>query len=332
MSFCTNCGAQLGFGRFCTNCGAPVAPPADSTSPEADIDTTSVRLPRVQPDASSGPRFPLYAAPTDAVPAEAPAPSTDPVPAAYPMAAPTPTPAGGRRERRRSPWPWVAVVLLLLLGGAGGAWAVLRDSDDDNDARGADAPASTTPPTDEPTTPSPTPTESDGPSPTVPDEPQGKPVDLAAEAQVKAPRPTAPGQSVGGAKVSYPPTNMLDGDPATAYRIDGNAAGTTITFTFDSPVTIREIGMINGYAKTEGKGAKRRDWYASNRKVTLVEWAFDDGTVAEQKLRNTTDLQVMQVTATPTRTVRLTLVEVSEPGPDPRNTTAISSVLLRGHR
>lgn len=35
MTYCTNCGAELGLGRFCTNCGAPVAAPPQA--PEAPV-------------------------------------------------------------------------------------------------------------------------------------------------------------------------------------------------------------------------------------------------------------------------------------------------------
>lgn len=317
MSFCTNCGAQLGVGRFCTNCGEPIparGPAAPDSAGPGEMDATQVRLPRVQPDAAAGPRFPLYAAP----------PETP-----YPTAPPPPA-----QRRRRSPWPWL-LALVLLLGVGGGAWALTRD-DGSEDAAGSEpsaqgSPSNTAsaPEHPEESTSSDTTEQPDGRSD---GQPGGEPVDLGPEASVSAPPPTKPGQSVDGGTVRYPATNMLDGDPATAYRIDGDATGTTITFSFDKPVTIREIGLVNGYAKVDGKGAARRDWYASNRKVLRVEWGFDDGTTAEQDLRTTTDLQTMQVAATTTQTVTLRLLRVSKPGPDPRNTTAISTVLLRGQR
>ncbi|WP_235736186.1 NADase-type glycan-binding domain-containing protein [Nocardioides alcanivorans] len=336
MSFCTNCGAQLGFGRFCTNCGQPIPETGDTAPP--DVDSTQVRLPRVQPDAATGPRFPLYADPTDPAAQQPPPTAGTPqpyaapaeTPSAHPHPYPTVPPTGQvppDQQRKRSPWPWVLLTLVLLLGLGGAAWALSRD--DDTDASGGD-PSGQVSPTDPESSASPS--ESLSPSESTSPSPDGDPVDLASEAQVTGPRPTQPGQSVDGTQVRYPATNMLDNDPTTAYRIDGDATGATITFTFDEPVTIREIGMINGYAKVDGQGAGRRDWYVSNRKVLRAEWTFDDGTSAVQELRRTTDLQVMQVAATTTQTITLRLLRVSKPGSDPRNTTAISSVLLRGHR
>src|SRR5690606_8347764 len=110
------------------------------------------------------------------------------------------------------------------------------------------------------------PSESTTPDP--PDVPEGDPVDLVGEAEVSAPRPRPPGQTATGTPVRYPATNMLDGDPTTSYQISGDASGSVITFSFDSPVTLREVGMINGYAKSEGGN----DWYAKNRKVLEAEW------------------------------------------------------------
>lgn len=307
MSFCTSCGAQLGFGRFCTNCGAPI----NSAPPAADPTDTQVRLPAVQPDAASGPRFPLYAEPT------APAP-----------ASPQPRPT----DRRGSGSPvlvWVLCLVLLAVLGGVGTWWLTRDDGTDGrpdttasaDRGGEDTPVV-------PGTPPPPDGAGTDPEPSDP----GDAVDLTSEVDVEAPPAAPPGQAVDGSPVTYPPSNMLDGDPTTAYRITGNAAGSEIVFSLPGEAVVHEVGLVNGYAKVDGTGANRNDWYASNRKVLEVEWIFDDGTVVPQSLNRTTDMQVVPVDGVRTSTVRLRLVKVSKPGPNPRNTTAISSVRIQGSR
>ncbi len=304
MSFCTRCGAQLGFGRFCTNCGAPVDVTAAAPADPAE---TQVRLPVVQPDASTGPRFPLYAEPT----ANPPAPSS-----------------GGRRRKpagsRLLVWA-VCLVLLAVLGGVGTWWLIRDDDTTGRDGPGAVQPAPSDRPSDQP---SEDPPQTDTPPPVDP----GDAEDLTSEVVIQAPAPVAPGQAVDGTPVTYPPTNMFDDDPTTAYRIPGNASGSEIVFTLADEATILEVGLVNGYAKVDGRGANRSDWYASNRKIRSVEWVFDDGTVVSQTLRNTTDVQVVPVDAVRTTSVRLRLLKVSKPGPNPRNTTAISTVRILGGR
>lgn len=384
MSFCKNCGAGLGIGRFCTNCGAPIspaqqaaAPPPDSAAPtqprppapESPAEQTAIRLPAVQPDASTGARFPLYA---DELPTRSPAASGHAGPGASPYAAPTapqavtphaaqpyggqarqaeqsppvwapppsaPAPSGDepshRSEgRKRSPWVWaVPLVLALLFATTIGIWLGNRD-DDSADASGS--PASESPSAEESGDTQPDEDPDDGqtaPTPTSPTAPDEAPVDLAAQSEASGPKPVAPGRDLANNPVRYPPANMLDLDAATAYRIPGDASGETITFTLPGESTIREVGLINGYAKIDSAGGRTVDWYKKNRRITEVEWTFDDGTTVTQELRNSSDLQVIAVDGAVTETVQLRIVSVSKPGPKPlsKDVTAISTVLLRGN-
>ena len=78
---------------------------------------------------------------------------------------------------------------------------------------------------------------------------------------MKGPKPLAPGTDLDGNRVSYPPQNMLDDDLATAYRIQGDASGATITFTLPRESVISEVGMVNGYAKKDSTNGRTVDWY-----------------------------------------------------------------------
>jgi hypothetical protein len=151
--------------------------------------------------------------------------------------------------------------------------------------------------------------------------------DLAAAAGVSAPRPMNPSRDLAGHRVSYPASNMLDNDRATAYRLSGDGSGTVIRFDLRKDRVVTAVGLINGYAKVDGG----TDWYPRNRRIITVEWRFDDGTVVTQKLVDTPDLQTIQVDPETTRSVQLTIVDVSKPGHrGGKNTTAISDVLLLG--
>jgi hypothetical protein len=96
---------------------------------------------------------------------------------------------------------------------------------------------------------------------------------------------------------------------------------------------VSEVGLVNGYAKTASNASGTYDWYAGNRRTLRVEWAFDDGTVLGQDLRQTRRMQPLTLDEpVVTERVTLRLVEVSPPGTGPasRDYTALSEVRLLG--
>ena len=122
-----------------------------------------------------------------------------------------------------------------------------------------------------------------------------------------------------GDQVSYDASNMLDGVPETAWRTAGNAAGMTLAFTLADPTELHEVGLINGYAKTSTDSQGRTyDWYAGNRRIKAVVWEFDDNTKVRQQLKDSRDLQMLDVPDVVTSKVMLRLVSVSKPGTRPR--------------
>ncbi|KRF17984.1 hypothetical protein ASG90_06605 [Nocardioides sp. Soil797] len=410
MEFCKNCGAGLGPGRFCTNCGMPVEPPRNAPSgtagngvsdpgsttqgnsgpgnqgpgnpAESAAERTSVRLPAVQPDASTGPRFPLYAAPAaqppqqqgppplfaDEVPTRSPEQRSGPGGSSYAAhsgsAHAGPSLGNGRavpdqsvpvdeippwqppevfsdsvgshrssERKKRSPWLWLLPLLLVLALGVGiGIWLGNRDSGDttasDDTSQGPERPQDDATDPADPQEPDPGDDSGDDP-----DDDPANAVNLVDQLSASGPAPIKPGTDLSGNRVTYPPTNMLDDDPSTAYRLPGDASGRTITFELPDEATIHEVGLINGYAKTDTTGNRKVDWYPKNRRITEVEWSFDDGTTVTQTLRDSSDLQVINVDAAVTRTISLRIVSVSAPGRGnlSKNVTAISSVAVRGN-
>lgn len=157
-------------------------------------------------------------------------------------------------------------------------------------------------------------------------------VDLTSTLEVTAP-PAAPATTdLDGRLVDYDPSQMLDATPSTAWRTAGDASGKIISFTLPEPSTIRRVGILNGYAKQVASGSDLVDWYPHNRRITAVEWAFDDGTVVRQDLREKAKLQRLTIDPVTTSTVQLRLLAVTPPGAGVlgRDYTAISDVLVAG--
>lgn len=162
--------------------------------------------------------------------------------------------------------------------------------------------------------------------------PPARAVDLTSTLKVDAP-PAAPATTdLDGQFVAYEPRRMLDATPATSWRTAGDATGETLTFTLAEPSTIRRVGLINGYARQVPSGASLVDWYPNNRRITAVEWVFDDGTVVRQDLVEKPKLQRLTIDPVTTSTVQLRLLSVTEPGPGAlgRDYTAISDILVAG--
>jgi hypothetical protein len=255
---------------------------------------------------------------------------------AAPSSASEPRPATATSEpARRRPTPawiaWAVVGALLVVAAFVGARLALGPADQDTSATDAAPPAkaegSQAPEPDRGEQRArPTPTGSSTP-PALEDS-----VDLTSRAAASVPAAAAPNNDVTGDLVTFGGDNLLDRDSSTCWRTAGDATGETLTFTFESPVTVTAVGLVNGYAKTSVDGAGRAfDWYAGNRRVLRVEWLIE-GNVFSQPLGETRQQQTMLVAPTSTTTVGLRLVAVTPPGlgPTGRDYTAISSVALGG--
>ena len=333
MDVCTQCGQRLGIGRFCTNCGHPVDAPRGA--PEGDLSTwrtDTAERPRVvgpvEPLPAKLPepaRYPLYADDVTAPPAP-PSEADRPSPVVPPAA---PPPTEGLDEDARSWLPWTAGIGVMVLVAGLGAW-LLFGSGGDGPGTAAD-PAPTSAPADEESPPSEAPT-SEKASPTKSPDPTPFAGNLAQFATISAPPPAPPGQGANGEVVQYVAANMVDDIPETTWRMAGDGTGESITFRFERPATLAEVGLVNGYAKVARDNRGVLDWYHGNRRINAVEWTFQDGTVVRQKLRDTTLMQSVRVKKVETSTVTLRLLDVTPPGRGraSRDYTAISEVSFLG--
>jgi hypothetical protein len=134
-----------------------------------------------------------------------------------------------------------------------------------------------------------------------------------------------PGKDASGDQVSYAAANLTDGVADTTWRCDGTAIGKKITLTLPDKMSIGEVGLIPGYAKTDD--ATGDDRYAENNRVTRVRWTIGDLVIDQKLTGSTTDrsLRLLRVPRSDADEVQLEILGVAK---GPRNTTAISEVQL----
>lgn len=198
---------------------------------------------------------------------------------------------------------------------------LLRGGDDEV-ADPASDPTTTTPASPS-TTVGPTTTLSPPPTVFVPDPAAAVPVALRSPVASA----TAPdGNDLSGNVVTYAVTNAVDGVNSTAWRVEGDGVGQTISVQFDRPTYVTEVGLIPGYDKVDPVDGTDR--FYENRRVRSVRWEFDGGVTQGQAFSDDRRIQVTQVAAVLTTRVRLVIQETTAPGG--RDFTAISEIVVRG--
>ncbi|MCK9825604.1 hypothetical protein NOCD_19135 [Nocardioides cavernae] len=344
MDTCVQCGADLGVGRFCLNCGHPIGAPVPAV-PHVAPSQTVVRRPAV---AEPGVAEPAEKAPAPQPPAPAPeAEVSEGPPVALPVQAADPTPLPPAPvvewdpERDLLPYhevdelepdaPLTGTAWMFWVGGALALVALVLvllqvfDSDPVDDTT-----------SEQPGSGSSAAADPDGATSDEPDDsgtsaaPQGvgKRLDLAESATFTAPATAPPTQDFDGNLVAYEAGQMGDGNPATTWRMAGDASGQSITITLAAPGVVNRVGLVNGYAKK----VAGVDWYPNNRRILSATWTFDDGTSVEQTFAERPAMQRLKVPPVETSTVTLTITSVTPPGAGPlgRDYTAISEVTLIG--
>ncbi|GAB2681787.1 zinc finger Ran-binding domain-containing protein [Thalassiella azotivora] len=115
--------------------------------------------------------------------------------------------------------------------------------------------------------------------------------------------------------VTYGPELTLDGNPATAWNHDGNVdadppgippEGVRLRYTFDGPLHVTALQVLNGYVKT---GPTGEDLFAANHRVAGARISGDSGSV-EVTFADTRDPQVVDADLGPTSTVTIEVLSV----------------------
>jgi hypothetical protein len=345
MPVCAKCGHEFDIGRFCTNCGHPLDAPVEA---DAGLDLwrsdTAERLDTAERGGHAAERTDTAGASDTAERPATPgrhagrAPLIPPPPppdasARFPLFADqVTTPVRHQAddpERSDLPWlAWVAGAVALLLVAVLGVWLLFGDDESDPDLVAGEPTATPAEkaPQNKPARPGKTPKKTAAPKP-------GRPVDVTSQATAAVPATAQSSTDFDGNVVGYEARNMLDGVPTTCWRMPGDGSGETITLELPEATRLTSVGLINGYAKTDtDPSGTTLDWYAGNRRIVGVEWAFDDGSVVTQDLTETRALQRKKINPATTSTVELRLLTVTPPGEGPsrRDYTAISDLALVG--
>ena len=229
---------------------------------------------------------------------------------------------------RSASWflPAVIAASALVLISAAYAVGVALSGDDSNEPDGAASPSAVR-------TSAPHKTSSPAGKKTAEAEPSTSPggwdgpVDAVGVNAISADCTAPASNDSAGHRVTYVPENAIDDDPETAWRCSGTAVGQKLTLRMTAAADVAEIGLVPGYAKTDPvSGADR---YAENNRITRVRWTLADGVSFVQRLDpdpSSRAVQLLRVPPTDTDTIMLEILGVKR---GPRNTTAISQIVVR---
>lgn len=137
-------------------------------------------------------------------------------------------------------------------------------------------------------------------------------------------------EEANGTPIVFSPSNVLDHNPATAWRCPNPVTGETLTVTLDAETTLTSVGMIGGYVKADPLTGVDR--FLQNHRVRRVRWTFSDGTFVEQDLADSREMQTLTLpepVTTSTVTIEI-LSTYPSSGPSPMNKTVIAEVQLIG--
>lgn len=146
--------------------------------------------------------------------------------------------------------------------------------------------------------------------------------------QASAFAPVTSPDSVDGAgnPTSYTAANMLDGDPTTAWRMDGDGSGQTLQFDLGAAVPISRLGLVNGYAKVDPTSGVDR--YTQGRRITTVTWSVGGQTFTMNLADGNRRMQAITFPPVTASRVYLTIDAVTAPGEPAFNYTAISDIRI----
>jgi len=289
---CSLCGQQL-----------PVAPRAFSPPPVAFGPPAAAVPP---PPSPALPGF-GYPPPAQPWPGDAGAP-----PAAPGTAVPVGPPRGGG-------WIPVAALMLLVVVAAAVALLLWHRSNADQTAAPSPRPAGSTA------------------SSSTPDQATSQEATVVAPAQLQhrernaritVPATSSPAPDAGNNQVTYDAAHLVDGDPATAWRMDGDGAGSSLRFDVDGPTTFHRIGLINGYTKIDPYDSTDR--YPQMRRITQVTWNLDGRTFTQLLHDGNQSPQLIDVPDVTATSITLTIDATTGPGVAALDYTPISEVQLLG--
>lgn len=113
---------------------------------------------------------------------------------------------------------------------------------------------------------------------------------------------------------------LIDADPGTIWRCEGDGVGEAVTFTFNPAVPIVGVRIVNGNTTSPAK-------YREERRLLSVQWRFPDGSYLEQGLAaNNSSPQEVRFPVMQTGSVTMTVTGTTEPGEASADAFSVSQV------
>ncbi|MGH9272948.1 MAG: protein kinase domain-containing protein, partial [Ilumatobacteraceae bacterium] len=185
-------------------------------------------------------------------------------------------------------------------------------------------PLTTVAPTTAATAPPTTTPLSAAPAPTVTRTPNPVPELVAASASVVRPD----SEDACGNPTTYPPSFLVDGQNDTAWMAPGDGSGQTLTNQLAGPSVVTEVGLVPGYDKFDP--CTGTDRFYELRRVTRVQWSFDDGSQIIQDVNPEPGLAAIRLNrGVVTATVTMTVLSTTPPGNAGLDHTPVSEVVVR---
>ena len=123
------------------------------------------------------------------------------------------------------------------------------------------------------------------------------------------------GQDACGDTFNYPPANVVDADPETAWQVGGTGVDQWLELTYGEPVKVSRVGIIPGYAKEDRcDGTDRFYQYYVVRGAVI---RFSDGSEVKAEFEKKPQMQFVDTNGHETKSLRITIVEVYPPGDKP---------------
>ena len=135
-------------------------------------------------------------------------------------------------------------------------------------------------------------------------------------------------QEANGTPIVFSPSNVLDRNPASAWRCAAPATGETLTVTLSGDTHLTSVGMIGGYDKIDPLTGIDR--WPQNHRARQVRWTFSDGTTVTQDLADSRGMQSITVDVTTSSVTIEILSTYPASGEDPKQMVVVAEVQLIG--
>lgn len=132
---------------------------------------------------------------------------------------------------------------------------------------------------------------------------------------IRASNTATSGQDACGVTFNYPPANVVDDNPKTAWQVGGTGVDQWIELTYEEPIKVNRVGIIPGYAKKDRcDGTDRFYQYYVVREARIQ---FSDGSEVEVDFEKKPEMQFKTVNGHVTKSLRITILDAYPPGDKP---------------